>query len=226
MLPVALSLLIVSSAWDEFERPPLARPRPPTARELSEVYEDVEKSIALWQAERAAFKQAQHEVKVTRDVRDLKALPWPGDEQPVEVVKNPGFKGGRGKVVQPKGKKLSPAEAQLQAELDAAEARAEDYRLKCREDPASCSKAAADKRRVDQGNEAFEEAARRRQEELDRKEQEIARRQKELEEQQKAMEEEAEKMKKAVDARRKATESQAKQNDAVLRGIVDGLSDE
>lgn len=223
MVPLAAALMILA-AWDDFEPAPKATARPPTSREVSEAYEEVERSIAEWSQERAAFKRAQHEFQVTRDVRDLKALPWPGDEQSVEVVKNPGFPGGRGKVVQPKGRKLA-AEAKLQAELDSAEARAEDYRLKCREDPSACSKAGADRRGAAQGDESLDEAARRRQEELERKEQEIAKRQKELEEQQKAMEEEAEKLKKAVEARRKATESQARQNDAALRAIVDGLSD-
>lgn len=225
MLPLAV-LLIGSAAWDEFERPPLARPRPPSAREVEEVWNEVEKAIAVWQAERAAFKQAQHELAVTRDVRDLKALPWPGDEQAVEVVKNPGFKGGRGKVRKPRGNTLSPAEAKLQAELDAAEARAEDHRLRCRENPAGCLKAGAEQRSAAQGSQAAEEAAQRRREELGREEQELARRRRELDDRQKAMEEEAEKMKSAVEARRKAVEAQSKLNDAALRGIVDGLSGE
>jgi hypothetical protein len=221
--PLLAGLLLLSGAWDDFAPAPAAAVRPPSVHEVSEAYDDVQKALAAWQRERADFKQAQHELAVTRDVRDLQALPWP-DTRDVEVVKNPGFKGGRSKVVQPKGKKLSPAEAKLQAELDAAEARAEDYRLRCSADPVACARLETDRQRVQAGNEAFEAAARERQAELERREQEVARRQEALEEQQKAMEDEAEKMKKALDARRKATESQAKTNDAALRGAVDALS--
>ena len=223
MTPLLAGLCLFTGAWDDFPPAPAAAVRPPNAREVGEAYDDVQKALAAWQRERAAFKQAQHELAVTRDVRDLQALPWP-DTRDVEVVKNPGFKGGRGKVLQPKGTKLSPAEAKLQAELDAAEARAEDYRLRCSADPVRCSTLEGQQRRVEAGNEAFDEAARQRQADLDRREQEVAKRQEDLEAQQKAMEEEAEKMKKALDARRKATESQAKQNDAALRGAIDTLS--
>jgi hypothetical protein len=222
--PLLAGLCLFTGAWDDFPpAPAAAAPRPPNVREVGEAYDDVQKALAAWQRERAAFKQAQHELAVTRDVRDLQALPWP-DTRDVEVVKNPDFKGGRSKVLQPKGKKLSPAEAKLQAELDAAEARAEDYRLRCTADPAACSQLETDRQRVQAGNEAFEEAARKRQADLERREQAVAKRQQELEEQQKAMEDEAEKMKKALDARRKSTESQAKTNDAALRGMVDSLS--
>ena len=227
-----LFLVLVTGAWDDFAPPRDVPVRPARSREVTEAYDDVDKAIADWQAERKTFKEEQHEQAVIRDVLDLKAQPWP-DPRDVEVVKNPGFKGGRSKVVEPQGRKLSPAEARLQAELDAAEARAEDYRRRCAEDPAGCAKGAAAKKRLDDGNQAFDDAARERQAELDRREQEIAKKQQALEEQQKALEdqqkemaEEAEKMKKALDARRKATEAQGRQNDAALRGIVDALSDE
>lgn len=223
MTPLLTLVLLVSGGWDDFELPPLARPRPAKEREVREAYDDVEKAIAAWQAERADFRQAQHELAVTRDVRDLKAMPWP-DTKDVEVVKNPGYRGGRSKVVAPKGRKLSPAETKLQAELDAAEARAEDYRLKCRADPAACSRDEAGKRRVEAGNEAFEEAARKREAELKRREDESARRQQELEAQQQAMENEAEKLKKALDARKRAAASQARESGAAFQGAVDALS--
>lgn len=222
-----LAGLVLLGAWDDFEASRPLPTRAPSQREVAEAFDEVEKSIAAWQAERAAFKQAQRELAVWRDVRDLRAVPFPQVKpEPVEVVKNPGFEGGRSKVLERRGGKRSPADEALQAELDAAEARALDYRLRCADDPAACSRGAQDKRRVEAGNEAFDEAARQRQAELDRREQELARRQQELEAQQKAMEEEAQKLKKAVDARRKATESQARENDAALRGIVDALSDE
>ncbi|MEW6431401.1 MAG: hypothetical protein AB1730_07805 [Myxococcota bacterium] len=226
-----LVLVLVAGAWDDFDPPKDVPRRPASSSEALEAFDDVEKAIAAWQAERKEFRQAQHELAVTRDVRDLRALPWP-DTRDVEVVRNPKARPGRGKVVEPKGRALSPAEEKLQAELDAAEARAEDYRRRCAEDPVGCAKASADKRRLEAGNQAFDEAAGRRQAELERREQDIARRQQELEaqqkaldEQQKAMAEEAEKMKKALDARKKATEAQARQNDAALRGIVDALGD-
>jgi hypothetical protein len=227
-----LLLLLVVGAWDDFPPRPDVPVRSPRSGELSDAYDDVARAIAVWQAERKAFQEEQHEQQAIRDVLDLKAQPWP-DPRDVEVVKNPGFKGGRSKVVAPKGRQPSPAEQRLQAELDAAEARAEDYRRRCAEDPAGCARGAGAKKRLDDGNRAFDDDARERQAELERREQELARKQQALEAQQQALEErqkemaeEAEKMKKALDARRKMTEAQARQNDAALRGIVDALSDE
>jgi hypothetical protein len=218
-----VAVLLVAGAWDDFPPPRDVPRRAPHAGEVAAAYDDVARAIAGWQAERQAFQQERHAQRVVRDVLDLKALPWP-DTRDVEVVRSAGARGGGKphKVPAP-----SSAEAQRQAELDAAEARAEDYRRRCAEDPVGCARGNA------QGRAAREDEGRERQAELERREQDLARRQqaleaqqRELEAQQRATAEEAEKRQRALERHRRAAESQGRQNDAVLRGVIDALSDE
>lgn len=106
--------------------------------------------------------------------------------------------------------------AKTQAELDA-EARAEDLKLRCAEDPAACSGAAPDAKAKELT--AKEEALRR-------KEAELAEREEAMRKKQEEEKEEKEKLDKQRAEQKKHVEKQAKQVEQLMQGMGGALAGE
>lgn len=106
--------------------------------------------------------------------------------------------------------------AKTQAELDA-EARAEDLKLRCADDPAACDGASPDAKSKDLS--AKEEALRR-------KEAELAEREEALRKKQEDEKDENEKTEKQRAEQKKQVEKQAKQLENVMQGLGGALAGE
>lgn len=106
--------------------------------------------------------------------------------------------------------------AKTQAELDA-EARAEDLKLRCEEDPAACSGASG---------EAKSKALTEKEEALRRKEAELAEREEALRKKQEEEKEEKEKTEARRAEQRKAVEKQSKQVQQMMEGLGGALAGE
>lgn len=157
---------------------------------------------------------AGHEVPrlrggASRDVGRLRAAREP---KPASAPRGPATR------ARPRPARVDP---KLQAELDAAEARAEDFRRRCAENAGACGgeQAVAERSRALEAERAAAEAAlKQRQEALERREAELKAREEAL------AEEEAQK-KQQRERQRKALERQSQQNAATVDGILDALGD-
>ena len=135
------------------------------------------------------------------------------------VVAQPaGAQVGKVKVIK-STKAARPVDAKTQAELDAAEARAEDTKLRCAEDPDACSGKATEAKANDAANKAREEA-------LARKEAELAEREEALRKKQEEEKEEKEKVRRAQAEQKQQVEKQTKQVEQVMQGLTGAMSGE
>lgn len=129
----------------------------PRGSQIREAFDDLDKAMKLWERERREMldEQTLEQQRVQQKQRDEAPLPDAALKKYKVIEVGKGAKGrgrGRSKVIElPERDKVD-----MQMEELAAEAAA--YREKCRKDPERCAREKKQREKLEQGNEAWDEA--------------------------------------------------------------------